>query len=41
MSLGFGFYIADTQKEAMEKVRPYHDERYKWFSPFGLVPLYR
>jgi len=37
MSLGFGFYIADTQKEAMEKVRPYHDERYKWFSPFGLV----
>jgi len=21
----------------MEKVRPYHDERYKWFSPFGLV----
>ena len=37
MSLGFGFYIADTEKEAMEKVRPYHDERYKWFSPFGLV----
>ena len=37
MSLGFGFYIADTQKEAIEKVRPYHDERYKWFSPFGLV----
>ncbi|MDE0719664.1 MAG: LLM class flavin-dependent oxidoreductase [Dehalococcoidia bacterium] len=37
MSLGFGFYLADTQKEAIEKVRPYHDERYKWFSPFGLV----
>jgi alkanesulfonate monooxygenase SsuD/methylene tetrahydromethanopterin reductase-like flavin-dependent oxidoreductase (luciferase family) len=37
MSLGFGFYIADTQEEAIEKVRPYHDERYKWFSPFGLV----
>ena len=37
MSLGFGFYIADTEKEAMEKLRPYHDERYKWFSPFGLV----
>jgi len=37
MSLGFGFYLADTKEEAMEKVRPYHDERYKWFSPFGLV----
>ena len=37
MSLGFGFYLADTQREAIEKVRPYHDERYKWFSPFGLV----
>ena len=21
----------------MEKVRPYHDERYKWFAPFGYV----
>ena len=37
MSLGFGFYLAATQKEAMERVRPYHDARYKWFSPFGLV----
>ena len=37
MSLGFGFYIADTQKEAMEKLRPFHDERYKRFAPFGLV----
>tara|TARA_B100001123_G_scaffold60897_4_gene66113 strand:- start:4872 stop:6014 length:1143 start_codon:yes stop_codon:yes gene_type:complete len=37
MSLGFGFYIADSEKEAIEKVRPYHDERYKWFTAFGLV----
>lgn len=37
MALGFGFYIADTEVEAMNKVRPFHDERYKWFAPFGLV----
>jgi alkanesulfonate monooxygenase SsuD/methylene tetrahydromethanopterin reductase-like flavin-dependent oxidoreductase (luciferase family) len=37
MALGLGFYIADTQKEAIDRVRPYHDERYKWFAPFGFV----
>ena len=37
MALGIGFYIAPTQKAAIEKVRPYHDERYKWFAPFGFV----
>jgi alkanesulfonate monooxygenase SsuD/methylene tetrahydromethanopterin reductase-like flavin-dependent oxidoreductase (luciferase family) len=37
MALGIGFYIADTQQEAMDRVRPYHDERYKWFAPFGFV----
>ncbi|MQF69226.1 LLM class flavin-dependent oxidoreductase [SAR202 cluster bacterium AD-804-J14_MRT_500m] len=37
MALGVGFYIADTQVEAIERVRPYHDERYKWFAPFGFV----
>ena len=21
----------------MERLRPYHDERYKWFAPFGFV----
>jgi hypothetical protein len=21
----------------MEKLRPFHDERYKWFAPFGFV----
>ena len=37
MALGFGFYIADSRQEAMERVRPFHDERYKWFAPFGFV----
>lgn len=36
-ALGFGFCIGENQKDAMEKVRPYHDERYKWFAPFGFV----
>jgi alkanesulfonate monooxygenase SsuD/methylene tetrahydromethanopterin reductase-like flavin-dependent oxidoreductase (luciferase family) len=35
--LGMGFYIADSQQDAINKVRPYHDERYKWFAPFGFV----
>lgn len=35
--LGFGFCIGDSQEDAIEKVRPYHDERYKWFAPFGFV----
>ena len=37
LALEFGFYIADTQEEAMNRLRPYHDERYKWFAPFGFV----
>ncbi len=37
LALGIGFCIADTQQAAIEKVRPYHDERYKWFAPFGFV----
>ena len=37
MGLGVGFYIADNEREAIERVRPYHDERYKWFAPFGFV----
>ena len=37
MALGMGFCIADSQQAAMDKVRPYHDERYKWFAPFGFV----
>jgi alkanesulfonate monooxygenase SsuD/methylene tetrahydromethanopterin reductase-like flavin-dependent oxidoreductase (luciferase family) len=35
--LGMGFCIDDSQEKAMERVRPYHDERYKWFAPFGFV----
>ncbi|MBV8085713.1 MAG: LLM class flavin-dependent oxidoreductase [Chloroflexi bacterium] len=34
---GAGMYIAPTVDEAIERVRPYHDERYKWFAPFGFV----
>ena len=37
MGLNIGFYLADTQEEAMERVRHSHDERYKWFAPFGFV----
>ena len=37
LALEFGFYISDTQEDAMNKLRPYHDERYKWFAPFGYV----
>ena len=37
MGLGLGFYIAPTRQEAIDRVRPYHDERYKWFAPFGFV----
>ncbi len=37
LGLGLGIYLADTHQQAVERVRPYHDERYKWFAPFGLV----
>ena len=37
MCLGIGFCIAENQRAAIEQVRPYHDERYKWFAPFGFV----
>ena len=37
MALNVGFYLADTQEEAVRRVRPSHDERYKWFAPFGFV----
>jgi hypothetical protein len=32
-----GVCLADTQEEAIRRVEPYHDERYKWFAPFGFV----
>ena len=34
---GFGFYVADSEEEAFRRVEPAHDERYKWFAPFGFV----
>jgi alkanesulfonate monooxygenase SsuD/methylene tetrahydromethanopterin reductase-like flavin-dependent oxidoreductase (luciferase family) len=37
LCLGLGFYMADSQEEAVRRVEPAHDERYKWFAPFGFV----
>jgi alkanesulfonate monooxygenase SsuD/methylene tetrahydromethanopterin reductase-like flavin-dependent oxidoreductase (luciferase family) len=34
---GVGVYLADTVEEAIRRVEPAHDERYKWFAPFGFV----
>ena len=34
---GAGVYLADTHEEAFRRVEPSHDERYKWFAPFGFV----
>ena len=37
LALGLFFYIDESQEKAMERARLFHDERYKWFAPFGLV----
>jgi alkanesulfonate monooxygenase SsuD/methylene tetrahydromethanopterin reductase-like flavin-dependent oxidoreductase (luciferase family) len=37
MIWGSGMYLADSVDEAFRKVEPAHDERYKWFAPFGFV----
>ena len=37
LCLGLAMSIAPTPEEAVEAVRPYHDEAYKWFAPFGFV----
>jgi hypothetical protein len=37
MIWGAGLYLADSREEAMRRVEPSHDERYKWFAPFGFV----
>jgi alkanesulfonate monooxygenase SsuD/methylene tetrahydromethanopterin reductase-like flavin-dependent oxidoreductase (luciferase family) len=34
---GAGVYLAGSEAEAMRRVEPAHDERYKWFAPFGFV----
>jgi hypothetical protein len=37
MCWGAGLYLAASREEAMRRVEPSHDERYKWFAPFGFV----
>ena len=34
---GAGVYLADSEAEAIKKLEPAHDERFKWFAPFGFV----
>ena len=34
---GVGLCLANSAEEAIRRVEPYHDERYKWFAPFGFV----
>ena len=37
MIWGAGVYLADSKEEAMRRLEPAHDERFKWFAPFGFV----
>jgi hypothetical protein len=37
LAWGGGLYLAPSVEEGIDRVRPYHDERYKWFAPFGFV----
>ena len=37
MVWGAGVYIAGSQDEAIRKCEAAHDERFKWFAPFGFV----
>jgi alkanesulfonate monooxygenase SsuD/methylene tetrahydromethanopterin reductase-like flavin-dependent oxidoreductase (luciferase family) len=37
MIWGAGVYLAGSREEAMRKLEPAHDERFKWFAPFGFV----
>lgn len=34
---GGGLYLAGSLEQSVERIRPYHDERFKWFAPFGFV----
>jgi hypothetical protein len=29
--------LADSREEAIRRLEPAHDERFKWFAPFGFV----
>jgi len=37
MIWGAGVYLAGSEQEAIRRLEPAHDERYKWFAPFGFV----
>src|SRR5436309_14431175 len=37
MIWGAGVYLADSEAEAVRRLEPAHDERFKWFAPFGFV----
>jgi len=37
MVWGAGIYLAGSQDEAIRRCEAAHDERYKWFAPFGFV----
>jgi alkanesulfonate monooxygenase SsuD/methylene tetrahydromethanopterin reductase-like flavin-dependent oxidoreductase (luciferase family) len=37
LAWGAGLFLADSVEAGIEGVRPFHDERYKWFAPFGFV----
>jgi alkanesulfonate monooxygenase SsuD/methylene tetrahydromethanopterin reductase-like flavin-dependent oxidoreductase (luciferase family) len=37
LAWGAGLYLADSVEAGIQGVRPFHDERYKWFAPFGFV----
>jgi alkanesulfonate monooxygenase SsuD/methylene tetrahydromethanopterin reductase-like flavin-dependent oxidoreductase (luciferase family) len=37
MIWGAGVYLANSREEAIRKLEPAHDERFKWFAPFGFV----
>ena len=37
MIWGAGIYLAENEEEAIRRLEPSHDERYKWFAPFGFV----
>ncbi len=34
---GAGVYLADSREAAVRDLEPAHDERFKWFAPFGFV----
>ncbi len=34
---GVGVYLADDPEHGFRRLEPAHDERYKWFAPFGFV----